>query len=291
MSNHKFEYPFENVLFMGDTHGNMQFIAHALTRYVSERPLDLVIQVGDFGYWPHFEWGRKFLRQLSELLVELDIELVWVRGNHENQDMLSAINGGDLYGSEILETRIPGDDEQFPNIGWIPDGAVFSIDEGIRSVNLMGFGGAVSPDRPYRIGKAGTEYWHQEEITWGQTNFANREEIEPGSIDILVAHEGSSFVAKYRRLGGPGFPMPPSLELECAQGPKFVADVLDHHQIPMHIHGHYHNRYVYFGDRSDKGVLTSVGLSHDDGHRYVDSIMRLSDLLDAHAENIRRNGQ
>jgi Icc-related predicted phosphoesterase len=52
------------VLFVGDVHGNTEFMAAAIERARIEG-VDTIVQVGDFGYWPHTKLGTKFLADIE----------------------------------------------------------------------------------------------------------------------------------------------------------------------------------------------------------------------------------
>lgn len=70
---------------LGDTHGNFAYTVNVL-EYLKRLDVDTVLQVGDFGYFPHLDSGQKFLTELSNVLELYDINLYWLRGNHDNID-------------------------------------------------------------------------------------------------------------------------------------------------------------------------------------------------------------
>jgi hypothetical protein len=52
------------ILVVGDVHGNTDFMRTAIER-AAARGITTILQVGDFGYWPHTKSGEKFLTDLE----------------------------------------------------------------------------------------------------------------------------------------------------------------------------------------------------------------------------------
>jgi predicted phosphodiesterase len=78
----------------GDWHGNFGWAELAMN-YAVEQGCDVLLQVGDFGYWPSYEestgsqtGGSHFLFKVTEKAKELGLMIYWIDGNHENHEHL-----------------------------------------------------------------------------------------------------------------------------------------------------------------------------------------------------------
>lgn len=82
------------VLVAGDVHGNRRWMG-TLCKLARRHGCEIILQVGDFGYWPHTDDGRRFLAHVDWHAERNGIECVyWIDGNHENHDALSAVAAG-----------------------------------------------------------------------------------------------------------------------------------------------------------------------------------------------------
>lgn len=77
------------VALLGDLHGNLGFALEQLDR-AQEAAAQVVVQLGDFGYWRGDPLTRNYLLRLECRLAELDVHLLWLDGNHEDHDRLDA---------------------------------------------------------------------------------------------------------------------------------------------------------------------------------------------------------
>ena len=75
---------------VGDVHGNTVFMRSAIER-ASVRGINTILQVGDFGYWPHTKSGEKFLKDLERFAAERNVTVWWIDGNHENHEWLGLL--------------------------------------------------------------------------------------------------------------------------------------------------------------------------------------------------------
>ncbi len=81
-------------LLVGDLHANTG-AAFEVLDHAAEIGADLVLQVGDYGWWPRADWGRKCIRKVDRRLALRGLDLWWVDGNHEDFDRLNALPGMD----------------------------------------------------------------------------------------------------------------------------------------------------------------------------------------------------
>lgn len=205
----------DKILLLGDVHGEGGWLRLAI-RTASALGITRILQVGDFGFWPHYGTGRQFLNNASELLVENGIELWWIDGNHENHDILEA------------QQR---DDDGFWHLG-----PIVHIGRGSRWVwsgrTFLGCGGAYSIDKNYRT--EGQSWWSGETIT--EADLMN---CGTTSVDVLVTHDCPWGVTG---TFGPGTVGDKDNYPESAANRKRVAALCDTVQPRLLVHGHYHHR-------------------------------------------------
>lgn len=147
-------------LILGDIHGDFQVI-NALIR--DENP-DVILQVGDFGYWPNLPdhcWPPD-----DPPLLNKNVRIYWCDGNHEDHQALS----------EVADS---GTTEVLPNVQYQPRGSVLALPDGR---NILFFGGAASGDTWRRT--EGRD-WFQEEVP----SLVDLDKIPRNiEIDIVISH-------------------------------------------------------------------------------------------------------
>ena len=124
------------ILVAGDWHGNEDWALSVIRRVPSmlaDEPRRLILQLGDFGSGRTGP-GQHYLAQVSALLAEVDAELWFIDGNHEDFPQLARLAGR-------------------PHPGWPGGGRprLFHLPRGYRwtwhGLRWLGCGGAVSLDR------------------------------------------------------------------------------------------------------------------------------------------------
>lgn len=242
------------ILAVGDTHGNAKFWQHIFSA-MSYLEYDVVVQVGDFGYWTHVPGGEEYLDFLELHCEQKNINLFWVDGNHENFD--------DLY-------SLPIQDDGFrhvrPHIFHIPRGHTWEWD----GVKFMGFGGAYSIDQMDRVVNEmqgdPKSWWPQEFITDDEVEKA----IAAGPVDVLFAHdvpEGNQGLQEAFVLQK-GWALDP-IELSRQQRVQ-LRRVFDSARPSQLIHGHYHIRY-----NGELDGCQITGLAHDNLRRPNEALLVL----------------
>lgn len=224
------------IAFAGDWHANNNWSVSA-ARYASDNGADVILHLGDFGYW----FTPRYLDGLNEVLRELNIPLLFVDGNHENFDV--------LYGEYSI-----GDNglRQLRDFIWhIPRGFRWTWD----GVQFLGVGGAHSIDRPYRT--LGQSWWHQEQISDVDVETA----IAGGPADVLLSHDCPSGVeipgiVENSRMWNP-------VELHTSKLHQVqLRRIVDVVQPKLMWHGHFHTRYQTSVDLG-YGPVTVTGLDCD----------------------------
>src|SRR4051794_7894659 len=156
------------ILVAGDVHRKGAWFGE-LCRAAQEQDADVILQVGDFGYWEHKAVGVDFLDEVEGHLAALGRDCVWIDGNHENHAMLRAAYG-------------PGPDGFVPvrqRLSYAPRGHRWTWD----GVGFMALGGAPSFDQWMRT--PGESWWPEETVTDDEAATA----VAGGPVDVLVSHD------------------------------------------------------------------------------------------------------
>lgn len=207
-----------NYLFLGDTHGDLYFAAQAAEMardYNAE-----IIQVGDWGFlWP----GGSSLDALSKILVDHNVTMRFIDGNHD-------------WHPE-LKRRTPGrsETEIAPKVIYQPRG---STDNG-----FLFLGGAPSIDRHMRT--PGKSWWPEETITPEDMDAALSHE----NIDVIVTHDAPDYPPGFAPLGDPAF------RQKSTQSMNDIRSLIRHYSPKLHVHGHWHHRYT-------SGVTTGLDCNY-----------------------------
>lgn len=216
----------EKILLVGDVHGNEFFARNCVDKAVLEH-VDVIIQVGDFGYWEHTQSGRNFLDGLEKRLVEArgvrpGLEWWFLDGNHENHDMLAELSRDDRGLGEVRDHifHIPrGWRCRFGEYEWGFVGGAFSID--------------------YQRRTKGISIWDQE-----QTTLADIDALGRARLDVLCAHDvfagvDLDVVCPFR------FNLNARDEAHANETRILLADAVAATKPSRYFHGHWHNAYEY----------------------------------------------
>lgn len=212
------------VLFAGDIHGNLEH-AEWLFGHAVDNNVDTIIACGDFGYWPHYRWGEKFLRAIEKMAVATDIKFYWVDGNHENHDLIDIL---------VEENGADAPIQMGKNFHYIPRGCVFTI----GSKKIMGYGGAYSWDWDRR--ELGISYWSQELI-----NEYKVAELPEQKVDILVTHEAPL---------GKKISYKDQIAISVRQR-ELVSEIQQKVNPSLHVCGHHHTRETWMNGDTEVHVL------------------------------------
>lgn len=154
------------LLIAGDIHGNERWIG-SLCKLARRYGCDAILQLGDFGYWPHTVDGRRFLKHVDWHAERNGVACVyWIDGNHENHDALVALEP-EPDGTVVIGERCR----------YIPRGLRWEW-QGIRFGAL---GGALSVDRRERV--EGESWWAGEVMTR-----SDLERLGDRPLDVLATH-------------------------------------------------------------------------------------------------------
>ena len=158
------------IIICGDIHGDWG----ALNQLIDKKKPDMILQVGDWGWFPHYHgkpgvtrggasWNQYGVKNHQGDKIT---KIYWCGGNHENWDSL------DKMGTEIYE--IPEQKDVF----FCPFGTTLELPDG--QIVLFA-GGAKSTDAHTRI--EGDSWWRQEEISQ-----ADIDRLPDINVDIVISH-------------------------------------------------------------------------------------------------------
>ena len=153
------------VLFVGDTHANAGFWPTYVTPAVEANDVDLVVQVGDFGWWPH---ANVFLNSARRTPVPT----LFIDGNHEHFRQLRTI-------VEHMEPNADGTVPMGGNLAFVPRGTMLRV----GGSRVLFCGGAHSIDRLTR--KPDMTWWADEDDTDADVAAC----VAHGRVDVLVCHD------------------------------------------------------------------------------------------------------
>jgi len=220
----------QRILLVGDLHRNtlaaLQVIDHA-----QSLGADLILQVGDFGFWPrgNNNSGQKYLRKVDAKLAAFGLDLWFIPGNHEDLPSLAGRPIGDDGLRVITE-----------HIREIPVGHRWTW----GSTRWLGIGGAPSVDQHLRT--EGFDWFPEEEVTEKQVAAI----IAAGPADVVVAHDapmGTDFLARrYQQHLDPWERdswWPVSAQAGADAHQERLRRVLDGVEAVRWFHGHHHVRY------------------------------------------------
>jgi hypothetical protein len=181
------------LLLVGDLHGNTAFAKKCFERG-SERKVDALFQLGDFGYWEHEGSGQRYLKDIERLIQEYQIPLYWLDGNHENHRLLKAKYG--WMGLNMTTEGVVPAQKRSNNEFWPMGDELYYSPRGHRftwsTVTFMTLGGAASVDKNWRTLCAdeypfGGSYWPEEAITAEEEVYASR--FEGPHVNVILSHD------------------------------------------------------------------------------------------------------
>lgn len=153
-----------NTFMVGDIHGVWEF----LNKFINEKSPDFIIQLGDFGWWPHFH-NKKGLLRRDKIFNQFGIKnnntkIYWIAGNHENWNDLNCLT--DYAPIEIQA-----------GVTYCPFGTVLQLND----TKILCCGGAESIDKHLRT----------ENIDWWRNELISQQDMDnlpDTNIDIVVSH-------------------------------------------------------------------------------------------------------
>jgi Calcineurin-like phosphoesterase superfamily domain len=216
------------VLIVGDLHCDTA-AAIKVIDHAAEVGADVIMQVGDFGFWPRTESGRKFLRKAETRLDRLGLQLWWVDGNHD-----------DLQALRTRPVEADGRRRVSEHIWHLPRGHRWVW----GGTAWVAAGGAVSVDRYGRT--EGVSWFRDEALTEADVD----QIVAGGAADVIVAHDGpwgDGVLGRRLSLDMPvpdrGSWWPEELLLESDAHMRRMRRLVEGVGAGRVFHGHHHVRY------------------------------------------------
>ena len=201
------------VLVAGDTHGNTPWVEE-LARTAAEQGCPVIIQAGDFGYFPDLPEGPLFLDAVDATCAANDVELWFIDGNHDDHSALAEHRQADTL------VRLTD------HVAYIPRGARLEVG-GVR----IGFlGGAFSVDWRYRT--HGIDWWSQE-----TTDQSDVSRLGAQRLDVLVTHHAPA---------GPDLAdwvLPAEDRIRADEVRSLIASAVEVTRPKIMLHGHWHHSH------------------------------------------------
>lgn len=221
------------ILFLGDIHGNFNYIAHEIKR--KKITNCTIIQVGDFGIgFTTPKNDLKILEAFNLFLKEHNIVMYAIRGNHDNPKFFQ----GDYI---------------FDNLKLITDYTVLEIEDH----KILCVGGAVSVDRVPRLNEMqkAARYVSKKEQFWFDEKFVFEEDKvkDLKEVDIVVTHTAPEWCVPDNRNGFGAFvegfayydnKLLEDLAFERAEVTKMFKLLNQNNNIKYHFYGHFHRHDI-----------------------------------------------
>lgn len=154
------------IFIVGDTHCDSAFI-EKIGKKVLEFDCDVIMQLGDFGWWPKFD--KHFRKACSEL----GLPIHFIAGNHDHHWDLNRI---------VADHHAIGKDEFIEvskNVFYAPTGLRWTWGE----KDFLAVGGAWSIDKDSRT--TGIDWFPEEIISDEQVELASSQ----GKVDVIFSHD------------------------------------------------------------------------------------------------------
>ena len=171
------------VFILGDIHqqfGNLNKFIESIKESYRDQEI-LLIQTGDFGFWPHFlfdvfPWPltdseNKYYNGGDKYLEVENIKLLFCEGNHDDIWALNKLV--EEYGITPIEIK--------DDIFYMPRGSTYKLQDGR---NILFMGGAESIDKNFRT--LGVDWFPEETIKDRDLN-----NLPDNRVDILISHTNS----------------------------------------------------------------------------------------------------
>lgn len=168
-----------HIMLVGDIHGDLNALR---SRVIEASKLEIpIFQLGDFGYWRHMSNGEKFHANVIKMLDEYEVDLFFIRGNHEYMINSGIPKGKGTPGLLDLEPNCGEAFHQFEGserFHYIIDGIPWQI----GSKTFIGIGGAYSIDEMFRTKYV--SWWPEEDVS-----IEIAANLQSTKVDYLLSHE------------------------------------------------------------------------------------------------------
>jgi hypothetical protein len=209
----------DRVLVAGDTHGDGGWW-EVIVGAAVEACCPVVLQLGDFGFWPGTPGGDGYLDEVDRLAEVAGIEVWWIAGNHEHWGHLGELPAGPDGRAQVR-----------PHVWHVPNGSRWSW----AGVAFGALGGARSLDGFRR--DPGRTWWPGTE----EPSVADLEHLGGRPLDVLVTHDVPDGGIDIDRHGVPW--LPESLTRHTAPTRHLLLAATERLRPRLVLHGHWHVRH------------------------------------------------
>ena len=205
---------------VGDTHANTGWFA-AVIKEMAADGIKVIVQLGDFGWWP----SHSFAWKISRTAVALGVDVLFLDGNHEHHPHLrnTAREADPDYEQSARPVQL------HPRLWYLPRGSVWEW----NNKRFMALGGASSIDQHLRVeGKS----WFADEVPSDEDL---QRAINNGPAEVLLTHD-------YPALGyglASTMNVPDDLQRISRDVQDQLATVAKAIKPKLVVHGHWHHRY------------------------------------------------
>ncbi len=189
------------IIIIGDIHGHFE----RLNTLIHQKKPQLILQCGDFGYWPQLE---------DDSLEKIDLSSTSIYFCDGNVDDINALNKLSAGRKQPVAIR--------PGLYYMPRGSVLELPDGRRA---MFMGGAMSRDKHQR--HPGVDWFPEEVLCSGDLG-----EISEYPIDVIISHTCPEEFSLER------YKVSCSSEIDPSQ--KILSAVLEKYQPALWFFGHWH---------------------------------------------------
>ena len=204
---------------VGDTHANTGWFIRVIEDLATEG-VRVVVQLGDFGWWPQYRFAQK----ISRAAGRIGVEVLFIDGNHEHHlNLRDSARRADPDYEQGRPVQL------HPRLWYLPRGCAWEW----SGVRFRALGGAYSIDRWGRT--PGKDWFPEETPTIADAYRA----IGAGPADVFLCHD-------YPALGYEleGIPLSEeSDERSSRQVQELLAEVATAIEPELVVHGHWHRRY------------------------------------------------
>jgi hypothetical protein len=227
------------VLLAGDTHGNARWWA-VLVGVARRARCPVVLQLGDFGYWPGSARGDAYLDEVDRLAAGAGVEVWWIPGNHEHWGRLRQLP---VTPDGLTRVR--------PRLVHVTNGTRWRW----SGVEFGALGGARSLDGDRRM--PGRTWWPGDE----EPSPADVARLGDGRLDVLVCHDvpdGGIDIDRH----GIGW-LPERITGPTARTRHLLLEAATRTRPRLVVHGHWHARHTTPLPLGGGTTATVEGFAHD----------------------------
>lgn len=201
------------VVIAGDTHGNTAWVEE-LVSTAAGQGCPIVIQVGDFGFFPDHPEGPRFLTALDAACSREGVEVWFIDGNHDDHTALAEHRERDTL---IALTE---------HVTYIPRGARVVL----GGLTFGFLGGAFSVD--WRDRTHGIDWWPNE-----LPDHSDVARLGAHELDVLIAHDAPAGIdlAAWR--------LPAEDQVRADEARRLITAAVEATLPRTVVHGHWHHAH------------------------------------------------